>query len=111
MKRQSRKHRPIRIYLIGIPLILIIGLICLFTINYVTWYKPIPLDTIIYDADRYKKSSMLGWHTIDLKSFSIDTPADFHFYLQQGIHGGTVGGLTNAKDTINFVYGRYYFDA
>lgn len=111
MRNQSRTYSATKIYLIGIPILIVIGLLYLFTGNYAQSYKPIPLNTIIYDADKYEKSSISGWHTIDLNSFTIDTPTDFRFFLQQGIHGGTVGGLTNAKDTINFVYGAYYFDA
>jgi hypothetical protein len=83
--------------------------------QYLIYYKPEfkkeEFNKIIYSSDRYGKSSRPNWHLINFKYFTIETPNDYHYYLEQGIHGGKVGGLTNEKDTIRFVFGNYFFDA
>jgi hypothetical protein len=110
MKR-SNTNRTKSISLIGIPIILVVILAYVFTFSYTPEYDELPYEEIIYSSDRYKISSISNWHKIDLSTFSIEVPNDYHFYLEQGMHGGKVGGLTNSKDTIKFVHGRYYFDA
>ena len=111
MKNRKDYNKSSITFLLGIPIILVSALAYLFVSNYKPKYENVPLGTIIYSSDRYSESRKKGWHKIDLSSFSIEVPNDFHFYLEEGIHGGKSGGLTDSKDTINFVYGSYYFDA
>jgi hypothetical protein len=97
--------------LIGIPIILCLFLVGQYIIHYQPELENEDYDKIIYSSKRYGKSSTPNWHSINFKYFTIETPNDYHYYLEQGIHGGKVGGLTNEKDTILFVFGNYYFDA
>ena len=97
--------------LIGIPIILVGVLTYFFASHYEPKYQQAPFDTIIYSSDRYSESRTIDWHKIDISSFSIEVPCEYHFYFENGIHGGKVGGFTDSKDTISFVHGMYYFDA
>mgnify|MGYP001358394376 CR=1 FL=1 len=97
--------------LIGIPIILCLVIAGQYLIYYEPEFEREDYNKIIYTSDRYGKSSTPNWHLIDFWHFTIETPNDYHYYLEQGIHGGKVGGLTNEKDTIIFVFGNYYFDA
>lgn len=110
MKR-SNKKRTKRTQLIGIPITLVAVLICLFIAYYSPEYEKPRYGELIYSSDRYKASAIPDWHKIDLSSFSVEVPKDYYFYLDQGFHGGKVGGITNSKDTIGFVHGGYHFDA
>jgi hypothetical protein len=110
MKR-GRKNRHRRMQMIGIPFILVAVLAYVFTFSYKPEYDKLPYGVIIHSSERYKASSLAHWHKIDLSSFSIEVPKEYHFYLEEGVHGGKVGGLTNSKDTIEFAHGAYYFDA
>jgi hypothetical protein len=97
--------------MIGIPIILVAVLAYVFTYSYKPEYEELPYGEIIHSSNRYKASAIADWHKIDLSSFSIEVPKEYRFYLKEGVHGGKVGGLTNSKDTIEFVHGNYYFDA
>jgi hypothetical protein len=97
--------------LIGIPIILSLVIMGHYLIYYEPEFEREDYNRIIYASDRYGKSSTPNWHLIDFKYFTIETPNDYHYYLEQGVHGGKVGGLTNEKDTIIFVFGNYRFDA
>ncbi|EMR01430.1 hypothetical protein [Cesiribacter andamanensis] len=109
MKR-IKKNRNRRMQMIGIPIILVAVLVYVFTLSYKPEYEELPYGEIIHTSKRYKASTIADWHKIDLSSFSIEVPKEYRFYLQEGIHGGKTGGLTNLKDTIGFVHGNYYFD-
>ena len=98
--------------LIGIPLILTIVLLALYLSNYKPQFEQEPFGEIIYKSQRYSESKKENWHLIDFGYFSIETPDDYYYYFEEdGLHHGKVGGLTNLKDTLTFVFGRYHFDA
>lgn len=108
---RTKKNNSSASTLIGIPIILVVVLTYFFASNYKPKYQQIPFNTIIYSSDRYSESEIIDWHKIDFSSFSIEVPKEYHFYVENGVHGGKVGGLTDLRDTINFVHGSYYFDA
>jgi hypothetical protein len=111
MRKEKRKRDNKINSLIGIPFIFTIVLLGLYLSYYKPQYEKDPLGEVIYHSERYKQSSTDNWHLIDFNYFSIETPNDYFYFLEDGIHGGKIGGLTNLKDTLNFVFGRYYFDA
>jgi len=111
MKNREGKNKSLSTFLLGIPIILIGVLAYFFVLNYKPNNQKVPFDTLIYSSDIYSESQTVGWHKISFSSFSMDVPNDYFFYLEEGVHGGVVGGLTDSKDTISFVHGRYYFDA
>ena len=111
MRVEMERNKTPSISLIGIPIVMICVLAYLFVSNYKPKYEQEPFDSIIYSSERYYESAIAGWHFIDVGSFSIETPSDYRFFFERGVHGGKVGGFTNSTDTISFVHGAYYFDA
>src|SRR3990170_4162758 len=97
-RRLMKRNKNPRISLIGIPIVLISVVAYFFVSNYKPKYGQVPFDSIIYSSERHHESSITGWHFIDLGSFSIETPSDYHFFFERGMHGGMVGGLTDSKD-------------
>jgi hypothetical protein len=69
-------------------------------------YTPLEYGVILNDKKHYSESYIHGWHKIDAKTFYIETPIEFKFFLSEGIDS-YVGGLTNEKDTFFFDYGYY----
>ena len=71
MKKRTSKTEPLKIYLLGIPIILIGVVVCLFVSDYEPKYEDAPLDTIIYSSDRYSESRTAGWRKVDFSSLYI----------------------------------------
>jgi hypothetical protein len=72
-------------------------------------YKELPYDELIVDQDFYAPSEYENWHTINLRSFRIETPTSYRFFKGRGIDS-YVGGITNQIDTLFFDYGWYSDD-
>lgn len=72
-------------------------------------YKELPYDTLIVDQDYYGPAKNENWHTIKLRSFSIETPVTFRFLKYNGIDS-YVGRITNGIDNLTFDYGWYSND-
>ncbi|MDO1445202.1 hypothetical protein Q0590_03015 [Rhodocytophaga aerolata] len=95
--------------LFSLATIVIVTIAGIYLQNYLLTYKEIPYNILIEDEKFYSKSEIIGWHTIDLGSFTIAAPTAYLYFKIRGIDS-YVGGITNKRDTLIFDYGWYSND-